>query len=421
MTKSDQETVAPMIGEKWSIMRIAVILLRWVLGFIYFFMKLMPTDNSRIVFLSRQSDTPSEDFVSLSARIKEFKPDVKIVMITQRADNNIKSMLSFAGATLRSMHHLARARVCVLDSYWPAVSVLKHKKQLAVIQMWHAMGKIKKSGYQSLGKKFGRNEMIAEEMRMHRNYDVVIAGGKAFNPFYCASFGIEENILYNVGLPRMDDLRENVESSKELFYSAYPEFKGKRIVLYAPTFRKGKVLNPTPLVKAFSAYEDTVLVVKLHPNQIKSKTQIAAVECPEIPTSAVLSVAECVITDYSAISIEAAVLDKPVYFYLFDYDDYLSHNGLNVILPDELPSCVYTSAKALGRAIAGGSYDRAAYEGFREKYLPDMSGRATDKIANLIISCMENDKHDAICKSLSGMADDGGKVGSEDTVCTGSL
>lgn len=26
--------------------------------------------------------------------------------------------------------------------------------------------------------------MIAREMRMHRNYDVVIAGGRAFNPFY---------------------------------------------------------------------------------------------------------------------------------------------------------------------------------------------------------------------------------------------
>ena len=75
-------------------------------------------------------------------------------------------MLEYAFVTLKSMYHLATASVCVLDSYWPAVSVLHHKKQLAVIQMWHAMGKIKKSGYQSLGKKFGRSDMIAREMRM---------------------------------------------------------------------------------------------------------------------------------------------------------------------------------------------------------------------------------------------------------------
>lgn len=401
MTASDQNR-CPGIGEKWSNMRIAVILLRWVLNSIYFFMKLLPTDNNKIVFLSRQSDTPSEDFMSLSHRIEEFKPEAKIVMITQRADSNFKSMLSFAGATLRSMHHLATARICVLDSYWPAVSVLKHKDHLAVIQMWHAMGKIKKSGYQSLGKKFGRSHMIAEEMRMHRNYDVVIAGGKAFNPFYCASFGIDEHILYNVGLPRMDNLRENTESSKELFFSAYPQLKGKRIVLYAPTFRKGKALDPEALVRAFGNRKDTVLVVKLHPNQLRSKTsQVKVVGCGKVPTSVVLSVADCVITDYSAITIEAAVLNKPVYFYLFDYEDYLGHNGLNVNLPDEMPNCVYTSAKALADAVCSGEYDYGQYKRFCEKYLPDMSGRATDKIANLIISCMEENKHDALDKIIS--------------------
>lgn len=400
-------------------MRIAVILLRWVMNFVYFFMKLLPTDGNKILFLSRQSDTPSEDFMSLSRRILDFKPDAKIVMITQRADSNPGSMLRFAGATLKSMLHLATARVCVLDSYWPAVSVLKHKKQLAVIQMWHAMGKIKKSGYQTLGKKFGRSYMIAEEMRMHHNYDVVIAGGRAFNPFYCASFGIDENILYNVGLPRMDDLRENVERSRELFYATYPQYRGKKIVLYAPTFRKGKVISANSIVRAFAPRKDTVLVVKYHPNQIKSmEAQMEAEKCDEVPTSVVLSVADCVITDYSAIAIEAAVLDKPLYFYLFDYEDYLSHNGLNVNLPDELPQCVYTSAKALEKAIRTGRYDTGAYEEFREKYLPDMSGRATDKIANLIIGCMENDKHDAIRKIISQQAAVGSTLDSKDTVRT---
>ena len=131
------------------------------MNFIYLFMKLCPIRNNKLVFLSRQSNTPSEDFLFLRDRLLELQPDMEIVAITQRADSNLKSMLSFAGVTLKSMYHLATARVCLLDSYWPAVSVLHHKKELAVIQMWHAMGKIKKSGYQSLGKKFGRSDIIA--------------------------------------------------------------------------------------------------------------------------------------------------------------------------------------------------------------------------------------------------------------------
>lgn len=383
-------------------MRIAVILLRWILNFIYFFMKLLPTNKNKVLFLSRQSNTPTEDFMFLEARLRELKPELKTVMITKRADKSFSDLFVFALQTLGSMFHLATASVCVLDSYWPAVSMLKHKDSLAVIQIWHAMGKIKKSGYQSLDKGLGRSSMIAHEMRMHRNYDVIIAGGKAFNPFYCASFGVDESVLYNVGLPRMDMLRENTEKCRRQFYDAYPELEGEKIVLYAPTFRKGQILDPKPIVDAFDFNGHQQLIIKRHPNQRLNEENLGqAMTCDEVPTSTVLSVCDCVITDYSAITIEAAILKKPVYFYLFDYEDYLSRNGLNVLLSDEFPDSVFTSPDKLFDSIENGTYDFDNYKRFCEKYLPDQSGRATDKIAALIIDCMEKDKHEAISERIS--------------------
>lgn len=383
-------------------MRIAVILLRWILNFIYFFMKLLPTNKNKVLFLSRQSNTPTEDFMFLEARLRELKPELKTVMITKRADKSFSDLYVFALQTLGSMFHLATASVCVLDSYWPAVSMLKHKDSLAVIQIWHAMGKIKKSGYQSLDKGLGRSSMIAHEMRMHRNYDVIIAGGKEFNPFYCASFGVDESVLYNVGLPRMDMLRENTEKCRRQFYDAYPELEGEKIVLYAPTFRKGQILDPKPIVDAFDFNGHQQLIIKRHPNQRLNEENLGqAMTCDEVPTSTVLSVCDCVITDYSAITIEAAILKKPVYFYLFDYEDYLSRNGLNVLLSDEFPDSVFTSPDKLFDSIENGTYDFDNYKRFCEKYLPDQSGRATDKIAALIIDCMEKDKHEAISERIS--------------------
>jgi len=383
-------------------MRFAVILLRWVMNFFYFFLKLLPTKQNKLVFLSRQSNKPSEDFLFLSEQLKAEKPDIEIVAISCRADHNFRSMRNFAKETLRSMYHLATSRVCLLDSYWPAVSVLRHKKQLAVIQMWHAMGKIKQSGYQSLGRKYGRSDMIAKEMRMHRGYDVIIAAAKAFNPFYCASFGVTEDKLFNTGLPRMDKLREGVEDAKKRFYGIYPQLRGKRIILYAPTFRKGQVLDPSALVKAFDFKKNDILIIKAHPNQMLNKKMVRpAFTCGKVSTSTVLSICDCVITDYSAITIEAALLRKPVYFYLFDYEDYLSHNGLNVKLFDEFPDCVFTGAKELTAAVQGGEYDYEAYDRFCEKYLPDLSSRATDRISELIIKCMEKDKKDAITECTS--------------------
>lgn len=398
-------------------MKIALILLRWILNFIYFFLKLFPVDRNKVLFLSRQSDTVTEDFDFLSRRIEELRPETRMVFITKRADKGFNNMMSFALVTLKSMYHLVTARVCVLDSYWPAVSVLHHKKQLAVIQMWHAMGKIKKSGYQSIGKKFGRSETIAKEMRMHRNYDVVIAGGKAFNPYYCASFGVTEDKLYNVGLPRMDRLREGVDEAYRVFYETYPKLRGRKIVLYAPTFRKGQTLDPYEIVHAYHFDGSNMLVIKRHPNQLLDYDNLPpAVTCHKLPTSVLLSVCDCVITDYSAISIEAALLGKPLYFYLFDYEDYISHNGLNVNIADEFPDSSFRDAKQLMAAIDSGDYDMDNYRRFCAKYLPDMSGRATDKIAGLIIDCIEKDKHDAISENLARENKISGAVDSEDTV-----
>ena len=212
----------------------------------------------------------------------------------------------------------------------------------------------------------------------------------------------------------MDMLRENVEKSRVRFYKMYPWLRGKKIVLYVPTFRKGQILDPKELVENFDFDDDQWLIVKRHPNQqLRLASVRPGLTCSRLPTSVVLSVADVVITDYSAVTIEAAILNKPVYFYLFDYEDYLSHNGLNVKLFDEFPDCTFSDPKELLKAIDEDNYDFENYKRFQEKYLPDMNGRATDKIANLVINCMEKDKHDAINESIAEQNKADGIVGSE--------
>lgn len=379
-------------------MRIAIFLMRCLMSVVYFFMKLCPTKQNKMVFLSRQSNSPSDEVRFLFDQLLREKPDVQIVAITRRVESGVRGMLEFGGITLRSMYHLATSSVCLLDAYWPAVSMLRHKRTLTVIQMWHAMGKIKQSGYQSLGKQYGRGMSLAKGMRMHRGYDVVIAGAEAFNPSYCAAFGIEESKLYNVGLPRMDMLRERNEANRRRFFRRYPELKGKKIVLYAPTFRKGQELDPSALVKAFRFDKNQALVIKKHPNQILSERDYGeAVISRDLPTTVVLSACDCVITDYGAITIEAAVIKKPVYFYMFDYEEYISRNGLNLDPHDEFPNSVFDNAEDLVRAIDSGEYDFDNYERFRAKYVPDPAkGRATDKITRLIVNCMEKGKDEAL-------------------------
>ena len=94
---------------------------------------------------------------------------------------------------------------------------------------------------------------------------------------------------------------------------------------------------------------------------------------------------------------------------------------MNIKLFDEFPDCIFRDPVELVAAVESGEYDMDNYRRFCRKYLPDLNGRATDKIADLIIDCMERDKHDAISEHIARQNQIDGAVDSEDTVCAQSL
>lgn len=372
----------------------------WISRKVYNIMKrLFPIKKGKVLFLSRQYNTASLDFQMLISALREQEPAVQIVTITRRAEKNLISTLGFAIVSIRSMYHLATAEVCILDTYWPAVSVLQHKKELTIIQIWHAAGKIKKSGHQTLGKGYGRKQKLASVMQMHEGYDVVIAGGEAMNASYCASFHISEKKLLNYGLPRLDYVREKRRDGQQLFLNRHPECTGKRIILYAPTFRPGKALRCEGLIECFSGPE-YVFIVRPHPNQ-QFSSEILTNSFPDASTLELLAACDYLITDYSAITIEAAAASVKTLFYLYDYSDYKQNNGLNIDLPCVIPSCCFFHPEDLERTIRANSYDTAAMDAFAAQYLPNCLGHCTEKITGLILDCLRLGKEEALQKRMA--------------------
>ncbi len=352
--------------------------------------------KDKVVFLSRQSDEISEDFRMVQELLKEKRPEVEIVTICNRlVGEGSESLKSFAFDTLKSMKEMANAKAVVLDTYWPAASMLPHRKELRVIQMWHAMGKIKQSGYQTLGKESGRNAETAKLMDMHRNYDYIIAGGPAWNPYYCASFDTTEDKLRNYGLPRIDRLINTADEKQKLVVEKYPELLGKKIVLYAPTFRRNIELHWEGLIEQVLSKldKDYVLVVKAHPNQKlelpEGIPEGRVMLCPELKTEDFLSSAEYLITDYSATAVEGAVLNVKTLYFVYDYEEYREKNGMNIDLFEEMPGCVFRDAAELVDVIKNGSYDQKALDRYRKKFLPEELGTSTKKIVDLIIGVLD--------------------------------
>lgn len=354
------------------------------LGFLYGILKVFPTKKNKVLFLSRQADELSLDFAMLKDELYRQNPKVEIVAICNRLDDSKNGMIGFAFDTLRSMYHMATSRVCVLDAYWPAVSILKHKPQLTVIQMWHAIGKIKKSGYQTLNKSSGRSAKTAELLCMHRNYDIIIAGGRAWNPYYCASFDTTEDKLLNIGLPRIDHLLQTEAENRQNVLEVYPEFKGKKVILYAPTFRRNMELKWEPLLDCID-FDQYVLIIKGHPNQKIECNHPGVRMCPEFKAVDLLAVCDYLITDYSAIAVEAAVLNKKTYYYLYDFEAYTENNGINVSPFDSMPGCAFREAEPMMASLTSGDYPQDVLDAYREKYLPEGLGTSTIRLAETVI------------------------------------
>ncbi len=358
-------------------------LIRCLLQGLYALLKLFPVKN-RVCFFSRQSDKLTLDFRLLQRELQEVAPEMEQVSICHRYRDARDGSVRFAIDQLRSMYLLATSRVCILDAYWPTVSMLTHRSELLVIQIWHSLGKIKRSGYQTLGMPSGRDPQLAKALRMHRNYDYIITGGVAWEKFYCQAFDTTPDKLCSYGLPRLDWLLKKTSTRAEL-EKKYPELKGRPIVLYAPTYRKYPILASEELKAAFEG-SNYALICRLHPNQKIGNEQESQMDCyGKEEIFSLLVACDYLITDYSSLAIEGAALKKKTLYYLFDHDRYMQENGLNIDPAEIMPECTYKSAVEIFQAVHAGNYPMDQLLRYRSKFLPEDLGRSTQNIVSLIV------------------------------------
>ena len=351
------------------------------LRIVYFFMKFRKVNPNKIVMLSRQTAKPSMDFLMLKEELIKQNNQAEVVILNKMLNKNIKSMLGFYFHIYEQLWHMSNAYTIVVDTYCIPVSMFKHQKETKVIQIWHSAGAIKKFGLQTLGSAGGRGATLSKAMRMHENYDVIVSSSEAMIPHFAQAFGCDEKQFVSIGLPRIDYLVNNEKKLQEAIYAKYPQLKEKPVVLYVPTFRRNRGLHVNEFFEKFN-YEKYHLVFKHHP---LFKTEIhdeRILTIPEFSSLDLVTVADKVISDYSAISIEACALTKPLYLYLYDYDEYVSDVGVNIELKEELKDVVCMTADSL-IACLDKEYAMEPLLAFKNKYLAYTDGTVTAKLANL--------------------------------------
>lgn len=364
-----------------------IILFKLHIKLIYFLLKLLPVDNHKVVFLSRNTDTAPLDFKLLDDELKSRANNLRTVFLTKRIKSGLPGMLGYYFHIMRQLYHVATTNVCVIDSYIIPISVLNHRRSLRVIQIWHAMGAIKKFGYQTVGSKYGRDSKLSALMNMHEKYDVIISGSYNMIPFYSEAFNAARERFLPVGLPRIDYIVGEYKRIRRNIFKKYPKLKDKPVILYVPTFRREKDGGIDRIIDSVD-FDKYTFIIKKHPNDKREYEDKRVTAVLGFSALELITVADYVITDYSAISIEASALLKRVYFYVYDYERYIESNGLNIDLYEEMPGCVFSDPGLLMEEIKRGEYNFNAVRLFKEKYVIN-NGYAAKYICDLIDECAQ--------------------------------
>ena len=114
-----------------------------VLKIVYLPFKILKIRN-KIVYISRQFNNSTLDFTLLKNAICEIDENVENVILTKRMEKGFINSICYVLHIFKQMYHVATAKVVIVDTYCIVVSVLKHKKETKIIQIWHALRSYKK-------------------------------------------------------------------------------------------------------------------------------------------------------------------------------------------------------------------------------------------------------------------------------------
>lgn len=298
----------------------------------------------------------------------------------------------------RCAEYLACSRVIVLEDFYPQLHALSIRQETSILQMWHACGAFKLFGLSDLGVA----KHLEQSSENHRNYDAALASSAGIVPFYSEAYGMPEERIYPIGVPRTDVFFDAnaAERIREKMYQKYPICRDHQVVLFAPTFRgSGKQtayypLDRFPVDQVMDAMpEDTVLILKNHPF-MKEAFPVGAKYQPRVldlstaeHINDILFITDILVTDYSSSIFEAALLDIPMLFYVFDLEEYLKERDLYFDFTSFVPGMVVQELpdllQGIGTYLAEGNSEECDQD-FRRFFLGALDGHSTERTLQLI-------------------------------------
>lgn len=247
-----------------------------------------------------------------------------------------KDSLSFA-----NIRDFASSKyVFLVDNFFPLAFM--NVEGMKWVQLWHGTGLFKKFGYDLLNDEDKKiMEMFAPKI------DLVSVSSENVADIYARNFYVDKSKVKPFGVPRNDFYDEEhlsddyLSNLRESFEKDYPQLKGKKLVLYAPTFREdpknNAVFDYFDVEKFLNELGDEyALAIRLHPNYKRFCDEEHNIDLEDLTNrydiinftgfkdeQKLLILADILVADYSSIMVDYTILKKPAILFDYDLEDYL--------------------------------------------------------------------------------------------------
>ena len=369
-----------------------------------------PADKSKIIFCVARSkkDVLPASMVLLERELREHYDFNIHIHYLHNTTADYKQYVKEARAFVEDM---ATAAYVFTDEANEVVSCVDKRPETYVANVWHACGAFKKFGMSTAEKVFGNDRNTLERHPNYANLNLVSVSSPEVRWAYVEAMNLKKTpeIVKATGISRTDVFFDEAyrRSSAERVYQAFPAARGKKIILYAPTFRGHVKTAAAPdrldFQKFYNALnKEYVLIVKHHPfvRELPPipedlKNTFAFDASGKLDINDLLCVSDICISDYSSVIFEYSLFVRPMVFFAYDLDEYDDWRGFYYPYRDMTPGPVLKTNEEITDYIQHleERFDRQQVKNFRDKFMSACDGRATQRILDEVFSRPVLDSH----------------------------
>ena len=360
---------------------------------------------NQFVFESFQGKSASDSPYALYLELQKLKPNARFVWVFAEKSNVDFEILSKQPNTVCVIRGAqAYFQAYAASQYWIVNCRLPYRvmpqKNQTLVQCWHGTP-LKKLGLDIQVENHPTSTLKA----MHFAYqwegkrcDYFLSPSAYASKCFKTSFALKNSQILELGYPRNDDLLnyKNDKSYQDEIKQALGIELSKKVILYAPTFRDddfvtGKHVATNQLDNdEFKSYfgEDVQFLFRGHYfAQVETLDDGFFINVSDYPRiNDLLLIADELITDYSSLFFDYLILERPIYFYMYDKNKYLNGiRGCYLDVDGDLPGPVIESQERLLDVMVQKDFNWQHLNNFNNIYNPYETGASSARVIKRIL------------------------------------